>query len=175
MKIETSGGAKSVTSQAQGNFNTVGGAAGIAALLGLNAGNLFGRNGGNGCNCGNSDDNPVTRYEANMMLALNAKDAEIANLKSDQYTDRKLVEVTQYLDGKISTLAAEVRANKEEQQGVNMQQAVYNGANTATLQCLQGQVQQLFGLTKLVVPNSSVCPGWGAVKISPETTAATGA
>lgn len=175
MKIETSGGAKSVTSQAQGNFNTVGGAAGIAALLGLNAGNFFGRNGGNGCNCGNSDDNPVTRYEANMMLALNAKDAEIANLKSDQYTDRKLVEVTQYLDGKVSALAAEVRANKEEQQAVNMQQAVYNGANTATLQCLQGQVQQLFGLTKLVVPNSSVCPGWGPVKISPETPAATGA
>lgn len=175
MKIETSGGAKSVTSQAQGNFNTVGGAAGIAALLGLNAGNLFGRNSGNGCNCGNSDDNPVTRYEANMMLALNAKDAEIANLKSDQYTDRKLVEVTQYLDGKISALATKVQANKEEQQAVNMQQAVYNGANTATLQCLQGQVQQLFGLTKLVVPNSSVCPGWGAVKISPETPAATGA
>ena len=169
MKIETSGGAKSVTSQAQGNFNTVGGAAGIAALLGLNTGNLFGRNGGNGCNCGNSDDNPVTRYEANMMLALNAKDAEIANLKSDQYTDRKLVEVTQYLDGKISTLAAKVQANKDEQQAVNMQQAVYNGANTATLQCLQGQVQQLFGLTKLVVTNSSVCPGWGAVKTTPDT------
>ena len=173
MKIETSGGAKSVTSQAQGNFNTVGGAAGIAALLGLNAGNLFGRNSGNGCNCGNSDDNPVTRYEANMMLALNAKDAEIANLKSDQYTDKKLVEVTQYLDGKLSALAAEMRKNKEEQQGINMQQAVYNGANTATIQCMQSQVQQLLGLAKLVIPNSSVCPGWGAVKTTPDTSTTT--
>lgn len=30
----------------------------------------------------------------------------------------------------------------------------------------------LRGLTKLVIPNSSVCPGWGAVKVTPETAAA---
>ena len=35
---------------------------------------------------------------------------------------------------------------------------------------MQGQIQQLFGLTKLVVPNSSVCPGFGAVKVVPDTT-----
>ena len=167
---------KHVTSQAQGNLNTVLGAVGTAgALMGGNGlfGNLFGnRNGcGNndcGCGYGCSDNQPVTRYDANLLLALNAKDAEIANLKSDQYTDKKIVEVTQYLDGKINSLAAEFRANKEAQCQINTQQAVYNGANTATLQCMQGQIQQLFGLTKLVVPNTSVCPGWGEVAITPK-------
>ena len=51
-----------------------------------------------------------------------------------------------------------------------MQQAVYNGTNTAALTCLQSQVAQLYGLTKLVVPNTSVCPGWGNVTITPATT-----
>lgn len=160
-----------MTSQAQGNYNTVGASAGIASLLGLNLGNILGRNNGNtNNNCACSDDQPVTRYDANLLLALNAKDAEIANLKSDQYTDQKIVEVTQYLDSKINAVAAEMRANKDAQAAINLQQAVYNGTNTATIQCLQNQVAQLMGLTKLVVPNSSVCPGWGNVTITPATT-----
>ena len=38
------------------------------------------------------------------------------------------------------------------------------------INCMQGQIAQLFGLTKLVVPNTSVCPGWGNVTITPSTT-----
>ena len=98
------------------------------------------------------------------------KDAEIAQLKADKYTDEKMVEVTKYVDGKIENLAKEVRANKEEQAAINLQQATYNGVNTATIQCMQGQIAQLLGLTKLVVPNASVCPGWGAVEVKPATT-----
>ena len=113
---------------------------------------------------------PVNRYEMNMALSLNAKDSEIALLKADKYTDEKMVELTKYVDGKIESLAAEVRSNKDAQNAINMQQAVYNGTNTATIQCLQGQVAQLLSLTKLVVPNTSVCPGWGNVTITPATT-----
>lgn len=32
--------------------------------------------------------------------------------------------------------------------------------------------QVVAGITKTVVPNGAVCPGWGAVKVSPETAAA---
>jgi hypothetical protein len=61
---------------------------------------------------------------------------------------------------------------KDEQNAINMQQAVYNGTNTAALNCLQGQVAQLYSLTKLIVPNGSICPGWGNVTITPATTPA---
>ena len=44
--------------------------------------------------------------------------------------------------------------------------------STAAISCLQNQGAALQGLTKLVIPNSSVCPGWGAVKVTPETAAA---
>jgi hypothetical protein len=46
-------------------------------------------------------------------------------------------------------------------EGVNAQinaQAVYNATNTATLSCIQGQVAQLMGLTKTIVPITNVCP-----------------
>ena len=139
----------------------------MASFLGINAGNLLGGL-GNRCGCpGSSDDQPISRYEANMLISLGNKDSEIALLKADKYTDQKIVDATAYLMGEIKTLAGEVRANKDMQCEINKEQAVYNGVNTATLNCIQNQVQQLFGITKLVVPNTSVCPGWGNVTITP--------
>lgn len=169
-----SGGYSHVTSMGQGNLNTVLGSLGTASFFGLNANNILGGLAGNNrqCACPNPSDTPVTRYEAEMMLALNAKDGEIALLKADKYTDQKISEATAYLMGKIGEVSAEVRANKDAQCAVNAQQLALNAASNATISCLQGQVAQLFGITKLVVPNSSVCPGWGNVNTTPATTPA---
>ena len=104
---------------------------------------------------------------------LAAERSENALLKADKYTDQKIVEAYKDLQGQIKELAGEVRANYKEQSGVNMQQAVYNGTNTATLQCMQQQIAQLMSLTKLVVPNGSVCPGWGNVTITPAASTTT--
>lgn len=94
-----------------------------------------------------SEDHLVNRYEA-------AQQAEIARLqtsnellRANTYTDQKLLEVYRYFDGKL--------------EGVNAamcQQAVYNATNTATISCLQNQVAQLAGLTKVVIPADNVCP-----------------
>ena len=151
-----------IAGTALGLLNGLGGMAGLAA-------NAAGCNSCGGC-C--SENTPVSRYEMNQAQTIAAKDAEIGLLKADKYTDQKLSEVTAYLMGQIKDLSNEVRANKDEQAGVNMQQAVYNATNTAAISCLQNQVAALQGLTKLVIPNSSVCPGWGAVKVTPETAAA---
>lgn len=150
----------SVTGMGQGNYNTVAGSLGLASFLGINAGNLLGGWNQNRCGCQGSspDDQPINRYEANMLVALSSKDGEIALLKADKYTDQKIVEATSYLMGEIKSLAGEVRANKDMQCEINKEQAVYNGVNTATLNCIQNQVAQLFGITKLVVPVSAVCP-----------------
>ena len=109
----------------------------------------------------------VNRYELGLVQELAAKDAKIGLLEADKYTDQKIVEAYKDLQGQINAVAAEVRANKDEQYQVNMQQAVYNGTNTTTLQCMQQQIAQLLSLTKLVVPNGSVCPCWGNVTITP--------
>lgn len=139
--------------------------AGIASFLGLNAGNLFGgcgnawnRSGVNGpVEVITSADKPITRNEAKMMQELSAKDSEISLLKADKYTDQKIVETTAYLMNKINEVSAEVRANKDAQTAVNMEQAVYNGTNTATIGCIKQQIAQLQGLSSLVVPSNKVC------------------
>lgn len=155
------------TPKGQGNLNSVLGAIGTAGALipNLFGGGIFG--GGAGF-C--SENTPVNRYELTLQQQIAAKDAENGLLRSQIYTDQKLTDVVKDYTGQIAALAAEVRANKDAQTEVNMQQAVYNGTNTATISCIQQQVAALQSLTKLVVPNASVCPGWGNVTITPATT-----
>lgn len=100
-----------------------------------------------------SDNMCVNRYELELENKIVSKDSEIALLKSNIYTDQKLTDV-------YSNLQAQLNAIKDNQNAVNMQQAVYNGTNTATIGCIQEQIAQLQGLTKLVVPNTSICPGY---------------
>lgn len=154
----------SATSQGQGNLNTVLGAIGTyGALGGGMLGNLFGGGCNNNYNNGRpvevitSEDKPISRYEAKMMQELSAKDGKISLLESQVYTDQKLTEVTKYLQSEISEVATEVRKNKEMQDGINLNQAVYNGTNTSAVACLQGQIAQLQNLCQLVVPQRNVC------------------
>jgi hypothetical protein len=141
---------------------------GIAGTaLGVLNGGLGNLLGGWGSGCGCSENMAVNRYELNMTNELAAKDAKIGLLESNIYTDQKITDTYTVLNGQINALAAEVRANKDAQTAVNMNQAVYNGTNTAAVGCIQNQIAALQGLTKLVVPNTSVCPGWGDVTVTP--------
>lgn len=137
-----------------------------AQVLSGGLGGLFG--GGMVC----SENMAVNRFELNQEKALAEKNAEIAYLKGQNETNEKLTAVYANLEGQIKALESKVQANKDEQYGVNLQQAVYNGTNTAAIGCIKDQVAQLASLTKLVVPNTSVCPGWGDVTVSIPTTTA---
>ena len=152
------GESHNVTGQGQGNLNTVLGAIGSYGTLmngGLNT--LFGGYNRNApLEVVTSDDRPISRYEASMMDKLSAKESENALLRGQIYTDQKLVETTTYLMGKINDLSAEVRANKDAQEALNREQAVYNGVNTATLNCIKGQIAELQSLSELVVPKRKV-------------------
>lgn len=135
------------------------------SVLNGGLGNLL----GGGCagwnnmhNCACSENMAVTRYELDMQNQIATKDGRIALLESNIYTDQKLNDLRNYIDAKVGAVEGAVNA-----------QAVYNATNTATINCIQGQVAQLFGLTKLVVPNTSVCPGWGNITITPSTTTTT--
>lgn len=150
------------TPRGQGNLNTVLGAIGTAGTL---MPNLFGGILNNGCY--DSNNMPVSRYELGLIQENTAIQNENSILKAEIYSDGKLVEAYRDLQGQIKELRGIVDSNKDAQQAINLQQAVYNGTNTATINCIQNQVNQLLGLTKLVVPNTSVCPGWGNVTITP--------
>lgn len=110
-------------------------------------------------NC--ADNQFINRYELEMENKMVAKDSEIALLKSNIYTDQKIADVYERLNNKIAGVEAAVNT-----------QAVVNATMTGTISCMQGQIAQLQALTKLVVPNSSVCPGWGDVNVTIPTTTA---
>lgn len=49
-----------------------------------------------------------------------------------------MVEVYAEMERRVNALATEVRANKDEQAAVNLNQAVLNGTTNATIACIQG-------------------------------------
>jgi hypothetical protein len=122
---------------------------------GLNGTGLF--NGNNGC----SENHCVNRYELGLQNEIAAKDSKIALLESNIYVDSKIADVYERLNAKIGGIEAQI-----------CQQAVYNATNTAAVNCMNGQIAQLMSLTKIVVPNTSICPGWGNVTVSTATTTA---
>lgn len=152
----TNGENYNVTSQGQGALNTVLGAVGTygalqsGALGGILGGFGGGWNGNRPLEIITSDDRPISRYEAKMMQELAAKDGKIALLESNIYTDSKIADVYEKLNIKIN-------ANKEAQDAINLQQAVYNGTNTATIGCLKNEIAQLLALSEMVIPQRKVC------------------
>ena len=120
---------------------------------------------GNGCNNNTwnngccSENHMVNRYELGQESRISKLESEIALRDANIYNDQKLLELYKYIDGKL-----------EGVNGALAGQAVWNATQTANIGCMQNQIGQLFGLTKLVVPNTSVCPGWGTVTITPSTT-----
>lgn len=102
----------------------------------------------------------VTREEMALYQQIAAKDSEIALIKSEQNTEVKIADVYARLKGDLLTL-------ERGQNAINQEQAVYNGVNTATIGCIKNQVAELRSLAALKIPNTSVCPGWGDVTVTP--------
>lgn len=149
---------------ALGIVGTVLGSIGTAGVLG--GGNLLGM-GGNACPpCG--DNMPVNRYELAQEQRIGALEASAAQKDAYIYTADKLNDFRNYVDAKFSAVNNELRDI-----------AVYQASNTATVGCLAQQVAGIQGvlgqITKCVVPNTAVCPGWGNVTITPAAAPTTGA
>ena len=115
---------------------------------------------GNKC----SEDHVVNRYELGLQQELAAKDSKISLLESNIYVDGKIADVYERLNTKIGVIEHEL-----------CDQRVYNATNTAALNCISGQVAQLMALTQLKILNTSVCPGWGNVTVTPAAAPTTGA
>ena len=131
------------------------GIAGTALCLmagGNGLGGLFNVNG----NCGCNEDHYVNRYEAAQSARIAELETEVKLRDANFYTLSEMGKFRDYVDSKFDRVEAQL-----------CQQASYNATNTATINCMAGQIAQLQSLTKLVVPNSSVCPGWGDVTITP--------
>jgi hypothetical protein len=138
---------------ALGIIGTVLGSIGTA---GNGGGGLLGI-GGTAC-C--SDNMSVNRYELNMQKELTNKDMEIAYLRGQTETDRKILEVYKYFDGEIKEMR---QAQCDRWAG----QGIINAKFESAIDVMGSQIGSinatLSNITKTVVPNSAICPGWGSV------------
>lgn len=132
-----------------------------AGALGLNLlnggfGNLFG-----GYNC--HENMPVNRYELEKEQKIAELQSQLALRDANTYGDQKLLEVYKYFDGELKDIRNSICANDKAQ-------AVINAKFESGISVLGSQVASISNtianLTKTVIPNSSVCPGWGNVAVN---------
>ena len=124
----------------------------------------------NGFNPCCSDDELVTRYDAGKDAKIASLEMEKALLEAHAFTDKKSLEMYTYFD-------TWRRQHESEQNAAFTQQAVYNATNTANIGCMQKQIDQLYSMTKLIIPATSVCPqpmplhnSWTTPTTTPATT-----
>lgn len=135
---------------------------------GLN-GLLGGFGGGWGYNNGmpivvSEGDRYVNRYEAEQSARIAQLETEVKLRDANTYTDQKLNDFRNYVERKFDHVEHEL-----------CDQRAFNAGIMGKVGCIGDQVAELMGLTKRVVPNGSICPGWGDVKVSitPATDSAT--
>lgn len=137
------------SSNAKGNLGVTLGAIGTG-LAGVNAltgngflGNLF----GGAHNCGCNEDHVVNRYEASQSARIAELETEVKLRDANTYTLQQINGLRDYVEGRFDKVEHEL-----------CDQRVYNAANNAAISCVQGQIAQLYSLTKLIIPAASVCP-----------------
>lgn len=139
---------------------------GIATLLG-------GLGGLTGCQGGDY----VSKEAFEMQTKLTAAEKENAILAADLSSEKKMVEVYNAATNRINTVREELSGrilDLERQVASNAAaQGVINCSVQSGLAVANSQIAQLMSLTALRIPNTSVCPGWGAVKVTPEITTTT--
>lgn len=114
-----------------------------------------------------NSNNYVTKDELKYVQELAAKDSQISLLTSEQNTEIKIADVYERLITRInSDQKAQAEWNASQSvANAQMSAAIATNANSiASINNLLGQI------TAVRVPNSSVCPGWGNVTITPATT-----
>ena len=161
MQIKTQDGMANVTSAGVGGAGLGLGIAGTAlGLLNNNGGILGGLFGGSNQTTALMSD--LAKEKAERFAEKTG--AEIYNAMFAQY--KELAQATTNIDKRVSALEV---AGPLREQLVNQRIDCCCGQMSAGLAALQSVVANI---TKTVVPNSSICPGWGDVTITPATTTA---
>ena len=108
------------------------------------------------------DNAPFTRYEATQAARISELETEVKLRDANFYALSETGKLRDYMETRLDRLEHELA-----------DQRVYNATNTAAIGCINSQIAALMSLTKMVIPNTSVCPGWGNVTVAPATTTTT--
>lgn len=100
-------------------------------------------------------DRCVNRYEAEQSARIAQLETEVKLRDANIYTDQKMNDFRNYVERRFDHVEHEL-----------CDQRAFNAGIMGKVGCIGDQVAELMGLTKRVVPNGSICPGWGDVTVS---------
>ena len=116
---------------------------GISTLLGMAGGGGLLGNGMAGC----SDNMPINRYEAGLSAEVERLRTEVSLRDANFYTLGEMGKLRDYVDTRFTAMERDI-----------CEQKVFNATAISNISCIQGQIAQLYSLTKLVVPAANICP-----------------
>ena len=109
-----------------------------------------------------NEDHHINRYDMAKENEITQLKMEKAILEANSNTNIKIANTYEKINDRIEqlykNLDGKIVSNSEKSQAMFSEQAVYNATNTAAIGCLQRQVTELQGMTKMVIPSSSICP-----------------
>lgn len=156
------------SSNAKGNLGVTLGSIGTGlGVLGSGIlGNVLGVGGSTA-----AQQNYVTKDMMELQLQLAASQKDNSILTAELSSEKKMVEVFNAATDKINNVRDELGTRiREVEMKVDANaaaQSVINCQANSNLNLLNSQIGQLFSLTQLKIPNTSVCPGWGGVTVTP--------
>lgn len=156
MEIKTQDGTQHVASAGVGGTALGTGIAGLTLGLLNNGGNgllgnLFG-----GCGCNNSCNSQISQLMS-----------ELAREKAERYTDQVGTEVYKQFAKERNETQAQINALFAAIAQMDKTVSVNEAVNSERITCLGNKVSDIYSTFKLVMPNSSICPGYGNVTITP--------
>lgn len=138
------------SSNGKGNLAvTLGGIGTGLGLLNGGLGNIFGS-----ARPATSEDQCVNRFEMAQQAKISELETEVRLRDAGTYALNQVNGLRDYMERRLDRVEHEL-----------CDQKVYNATSNAAIGCIQSQIAQLQGLTKLVVPNSAICP-----TVAPATT-----
>lgn len=119
----------------------------------------------------------VSRETFDLSQQLARSQMDNAVLSADLASEKKMVEVFNASVERTNKVRDELMGmvnelDRKVDSGFSAQ-AVINCQTGSAVNLLQNQMAQLYGMTKMVIPNTSVCPGWGNAEVTIATTPAT--
>ena len=128
----------------------------VLGSLGVAGNGLGGILSNNNSNC--HENMPINRYEASQSARIAELETEVKLRDANTFTMGEMGKLRDYFETKFAHIEHEL-----------CDQRVFNATCISNNTCLANQVAQLMALTKLVIPNGSICPGWGNVTVAPAT------
>lgn len=127
----------------------------VLGSLGVAGNGGFGLFNANGAVC--HENTPVNRYELAQEQKIADLQAQVALRDANTYSDQKLLDVYKYFDGELKDVRARMCEGEKMQAVINAKFESGFAVLNTQVACISKTINDL---TKTVIPNSSICPGW---------------